>query len=93
MVAAFLGSKWMSFRGFRGYSDDLLAALFGTDYGNSAHVILGAYFFAAFSIGRAAHDAWERTPIQLIEFMSFAIALGMFCGAKLALADLKAKRL
>ncbi len=93
MVAAFLGAKWMSIRPFRTANDKLLASLFGMDYGHSAQAMLGSFFFGALSIGRAAHAAWDRTPIQLVEFAGFAIALGLFCGAKLAIADLKTKRL
>ncbi|HEY5096120.1 MAG TPA: hypothetical protein VII69_13470 [Candidatus Eremiobacteraceae bacterium] len=92
MVAAFLGSQWISIRPFRVYSGDLLASLLGADYGYSAQAVLGAYFFAAFSIGRLAHDAWDRTPVQTIEFVGFGVALGLFCGAKLAIADMKGKR-
>jgi hypothetical protein len=92
MVAAFLGSKWMSIIPFRTYRDELLTKLFGTDYGHSANLMLGACVIAAFSVGRAVHAVWDRTPLQEVEVMCFSLALGLFCGAKLAIADMKGKR-
>ena len=70
-------------------SSILLSALFGAEYGADASMVLGSIVFVSFAIGRTVHGVFDRSALQLVELMSYAVGLGIFAGANLAIADTK----
>jgi hypothetical protein len=68
-----------------------LSALFGAEHRAEASMVLVSIVSFSFAIGRTAHGVFDRSPLQLVELMCYAVGLGMFVGAKLAIADTETK--
>lgn len=91
LVFAFFMVKLTILTGTNMLHSTLLSTLFGVGYGPDAQPLFGAIAFGALAIGRTLHEMWSRGPIQVIEIVAFAAAIGLYCGSKLALADERAK--
>ena len=70
----------------------ILALAMGDELGPNVVPVFGSTVFGGFALGRFAHAAWNRNPIQLIELAAVAGMVGLICGAKLAEIDARAKQ-